>query len=213
MVKPKVLFVDLNDAKLKSVGETITSDTSRKILSFLMEKEATESAIATGLGIPISTVHYHLLKLQQAGLVHVLEFHYSEKGREVNHYKLASQYIVIGPKREGILAKLKIAVSAVLTVGVVGFVAQWLMNRTNSAMNGVSQATPMMEDAASSAASSFVNEGVAQTSKMMVAELPAEMSASSPLFEPTFFTYLLLGAVLGVGVYLLISYVVSRVRK
>ena len=204
MSKPKVLFVDLNDSKLKSLGETITSDTSRKILSYLMEKEATESAIAAGLSIPISTVHYHLLKLQQAGLVHVLEFHYSEKGREVNHYKLASQYIVIGPKREGILSKLKIAVSAVLTVGFVGFVAQWLMNRTPDAATLASESMPTMENAA---------DGAVASTKMMAAE--PVLNASQNVFgvEPLLICYLLLGAVLGLGVYLLIGYLVSRFRK
>ena len=47
-------------------------------------------------------------KLQQAKLVIAEEFHYSKKGREVNHYKLANKYIIIAPKKvSGLKEKLK----------------------------------------------------------------------------------------------------------
>ena len=96
MSKSNFLLVDLNESKTKKLAETITSDTSRKILNYLAEKEQdTETKIAEQLLLPISTVHYHLQKLQEAGLILVEEFHYSPKGREVNHYKLANKYIII----------------------------------------------------------------------------------------------------------------------
>ncbi|MDP3990508.1 MAG: winged helix-turn-helix domain-containing protein [archaeon] len=108
MTKSNFLLVDLNEAKTKKLAETITSDTSRKILNFLVEKNDSEQNIAKSLNIPISTVHYHLQKLQEAGLVIVKEFHYSEKGREVNHYQLANKYIIIAPKNvSGLRKKLR----------------------------------------------------------------------------------------------------------
>lgn len=108
MSKSNFLLVDLNDTKTKKLAETITSETSRKILNRLAEKEETEANLAQGLNLPISTVHYHLQKLQEAGLVKVEEFHYSEKGREVNHYKLANKYIIIAPQKvSGLREKLK----------------------------------------------------------------------------------------------------------
>ena len=88
------LLVDLNEKKTKKLAETITSDTSRKILNHLADKDDSEKNISTSMKIPISTVHYHLQKLQEAGLVTVEEFHYSEKGRVINHYKLANKYII-----------------------------------------------------------------------------------------------------------------------
>ncbi len=108
MTKSNFLLVDLNEPKTKKLAETITSDTSRKILNYLAEQEDAEANIAKMLGIPISTTHYHLQKLQEAGLVTAKEFHYSQKGREVNHYKLANKYIIIAPqKTEGLREKLK----------------------------------------------------------------------------------------------------------
>ena len=57
--------MDLNETQTKKLAETITSDTSRKILNYLTEKENSEAKIAQELGLPISTVHYHLQKLQK----------------------------------------------------------------------------------------------------------------------------------------------------
>ena len=108
MTKNNLLLLDLNDTKTKKLAETITSDTSRKILNYLAEKDDTEANMSKILNIPISTVHYHLQKLQDAKLVMVEEFHYSKKGREVNHYKLANKYIIIAPKKiSGLKEKLK----------------------------------------------------------------------------------------------------------
>src|SRR3989338_550563 len=120
MSKSNFLFRSLNEPKTKKLAETITSETSRKILNFLAEKEDTEQNVATDLQIPISTVHYHLPKLQEAGLVTVEEFHYSQKGREVNHYKLANKYIIIAPQKvSGLREKLKgILPVALIVVGI-----------------------------------------------------------------------------------------------
>jgi DNA-binding transcriptional ArsR family regulator len=118
MAKNNFLLVDLSEKKTKKLAETITSDTSRKILNYLVEKDDSEASIAKELEIPISTVHYHLQKLQEAGLVMVEEFHYSKKGREVNHYKLANKYIIIAPKKiSGLKEKLK----GILPVTIASF--------------------------------------------------------------------------------------------
>ncbi|MDO8656304.1 MAG: helix-turn-helix domain-containing protein [Nanoarchaeota archaeon] len=116
MSKSNFLLVDLNEPKVKKLAETITSETSRKILNHLAEKEDTEQNISKVLAMPISTVHYHLQKLQEAELVKVDEYHYSPKGREVNHYKLANKYIIIAPQKvAGLREKLK----GILPVGLI----------------------------------------------------------------------------------------------
>ena len=56
MSKNNFLLVDLNEKKTKKLAETITSDTSRKILNFLVEKEDSEANIAKELQIPIIAI-------------------------------------------------------------------------------------------------------------------------------------------------------------
>jgi DNA-binding transcriptional ArsR family regulator len=93
------LLISLDEKKSKKIAEAINNDTGRKILDQLSKKESTESDLAKDLNIPISTIHYNLKQLMEANLVIVDEFHYSKKGKEINHYKLANKYIIIAPKQ------------------------------------------------------------------------------------------------------------------
>jgi len=125
MAKKSFLLVSLKENKAKELAQVISNESCRKILDFLADKEdATESDLAEKLGIPISTVHYNMKHLVKGGLVAVEEFHYSEKGKEVNHYKLANKYIIIAPKTtHGIKEKLRsiLPVSLLALVGA-GFI-------------------------------------------------------------------------------------------
>ena len=99
MAKKSFLLVSLKENKAKELAQAIANESCRKILDYLADKEdATETEISSKLNIPISTVHYNLKQLLAGSLVVVDEFHYSEKGKEVNHYKLANKYIIIAPK-------------------------------------------------------------------------------------------------------------------
>lgn len=93
------LLLSLDDTKIKKVSNAVSNDSSRKILGYLSNKEATESELADKLQIPISTVHYNIQQLMEAGLVNAKEFHYSKKGKEVIHYKLTNKYIIIAHKK------------------------------------------------------------------------------------------------------------------
>ena len=102
----------------------MSNDTCRKILNFLADNDATETEISEKQNIPISTVHYNLQQLIKGGLVVSEEFHYSEKGKEVQHYKLANKYIIIAPKSTwGLKEKLK----KILPLGIVTVVVAGLL--------------------------------------------------------------------------------------
>ena len=89
------LLISLEEKKAKKIAEAINNETSRKILDALAKKDHTESELSKELGIAISTIHYNLKQLMEANLIVVDEFHYSSKGKEVNHYKLANKYIIL----------------------------------------------------------------------------------------------------------------------
>ena len=90
-----VLHLKLSAQNAKSVAQLIANDTARRIMDCISEESKSESAVAKELGVPLSTVHYNMQNLVDAGLVHSEEYTYSEKGKEVRHYKLASQHVVI----------------------------------------------------------------------------------------------------------------------
>jgi len=141
------LLVDLNEKKTKKLAETITSDTSRKILNHLANKDDSEQNISTSMKIPISTVHYHLLKLVEAELVVVEEFHYSEKGRVINHYKLANKYIIIAPKRNDLLMeKLKNLLPVALGIGAISAIIKFFSQVPYSSQKSFAMKTLPMAD-------------------------------------------------------------------
>ena len=98
MAKQSFLLVSLQEDKAKKLAQVVTNDSCRKILDYLADKEATETDLAEKLGLPMSTVHYNLSQLVGTGLIIADEFHYSKKGKEISHYKLANKYIIIAPK-------------------------------------------------------------------------------------------------------------------
>ncbi len=124
MPNKNFLLLSLDDTKIKKVSNVISNESCRKILDYLSSKEATESELAGKLRIPISTVHYNLQQLMETGLISVEEFHYSAKGKEVSHYRLANKYIVIAPKKTfGIKEKLKgILPVALIAAGAAGII-------------------------------------------------------------------------------------------
>lgn len=211
MPKNNFLLVDLNETKTKKLAETITSETSRRILNYLAEKEHdTEANISKELEMPISTAHYHLQKLQEANLIVVEEFHYSPKGREVNHYKLANKYIIIAPKKvSGLKQKLKgilpvgiiaLGISAVIKI-ITSFSGKMELTgaefyRAESVQALSEEATPTMADAAVEAAPRVVEES-------------ARAAASQPDIALWFFV----GSLSAIVIYLLIELVREWVRK
>lgn len=131
MTKENFLLLSLNDTKAKKITNLVNNESSRKILNILSEKEATESEISRELKIPISTVHYNLEQLKKAGLVNWENYHYSEKGREVRHYKLVNKYIIIAPSTDkSFLDKIKTLFPALIVTTIASGFIYNLTNKT-----------------------------------------------------------------------------------
>lgn len=131
MAEESFLLVSLKEGKSKQLAQVISNETSRLILDFLTKKEATETEIAQALNLPLSTAHYNLQQLLSSGLVTVEEFHYSEKGKEVNHYKLSNKFIIIAPTiTETIKQRLKkILPAGLIAIATAGFIQAYSIFR------------------------------------------------------------------------------------
>jgi len=127
MAKKKFLLVSLKEENSKKLAQAISNPTCRKILDYMSDKEnVTEGEIAKSLKVSASTVHYNLQHLKKAGLIESKDFHYSEKGREVQHWTLANKYIIIAPGETwGIKEKLKQILPVVGIAGGIGLVMQY----------------------------------------------------------------------------------------
>lgn len=189
------LLVSLEESKAKKLAQVISNDTSRKILDALAKGDLTETQISKDLKIPISTVHYNLKALTDANLVKVEEFHYSEKGKEVNHYSLANKIIIIAPKEtKGLKAALKKFLP--LTLLAIGgslllYLIEFISTPKSLGMESVAlKAAPMMADAATQGASAT-----------------QEIAPVTPL---PFAVWFLFGALFVVLLYLLFEIIASK---
>lgn len=194
MPNKNFLLLSMEDDKIKKVSNVISNDSCRKILDYLSNKEATESELAEKLKIPISTVHYNLQQLAETGLVEAKEFHYSEKGKEVNHYKLANKYIIIAPKKTfGIKEKLKGILPVVLIVSGAALAIQLFSRYISQPI----AATPRM---------------IAEKAAIESAAPAIAQEAAKPMVAPNIALWFLAGALFALAVYLSISLVRKDIK-
>ncbi len=198
MNKQSFLLVSLKENKAKELAQVISNESCRKILDYLAAKEdATETELAQKLNIPISTVHYNLKHLVNGGLVAVEEFHYSEKGKEVKHYKLANKYIIIAPKTTyGIKEKLK-SVLPVTLLALIGAGFIQLYTKYFRPTTGVMKAAApaVMEEAIIAPATEQVMETAADEGARAVIEKAPEVTQEVIQAAPNYALWFLLGCI------------------
>jgi len=218
MSKEKFLLVSLKEEKSKKLAQVLANDTSRQILDFLADREATESELAEALNLPLSTVHYNLQALMDAGLIIAEEFHYSEKGKEVMHYKLANKYIIIAPKTIfGVKEKLKAILPTILIIGVVALIIQFFLRITTKGAELAIQAPQVMERAAAPA--EIVQEAVVQKAALIEeaamdqvanATQAVSVSVQKGLFISDVVIWFVAGAAFSLAIYLIIDWLRKR---
>ncbi|MBI2558471.1 helix-turn-helix transcriptional regulator [Candidatus Woesearchaeota archaeon] len=194
MANKNFLLLSMEDDKIKKISNVISNESCRKILDYLSSREATESELASKLNLPISTVHYNLQQLMQTGLIDSKEFHYSQKGKEVSHYRLANKYIIIAPKKTfGIKEKLKSILPVALIVsaaaGVIQLVSKYLSGRI---------ATQEM----AAAKSAIADRGLESAPMALSQAAPVEQVTSIPQNIALWF---LAGALFTLAIYLVVG--------
>jgi len=189
MADKSFVLLSLNDEKAKKLSNVLGNVTCRKILDYLASKgDATETQISKDLKIAISTVHYNLNLLDENGLVSKDEYHYSEKGKEVIHYKMKNRYIVIAPDHsdeKSILDKLRgiIPAAIILAAGtfVVGLFETIFRGGLSTSANLMAAKTMSYEaaDAASGIIASNASESIVMQTAMPLARSAPVVSSQS----------------------------------
>ena len=206
MAKNNFLLLSLDDSKAKKVANIVSNDSCRKILDYLSGHEtSTESELATELNIPISTIHYNLQQLIESDLIITEEFHYSKKGKEVSHYKLANKYIIITPKKvTGIKEKLRsilpVGLAAIATAGIIQYASRYFPGRVPS--------NTMLARAPAAMTEQAVGAGAPTMEKAMpvAEEIITDRAVSLlPNLTTNIAFWFLIGAIFALGMYILIS--------
>ena len=199
MANKNFLLLSMEDDKIKKISNVISNDSCRRILDYLSIKEATESELSEKLEIPISTVHYNLQQLMETGLITAEEFHYSRKGKEVNHYRLANKYIIIAPKKTfGIKQKLRsilpVALIAAGAAGVIQLYNTYFSNFSETHSQSLMAAKSFAEGVASDNAQSALSTAAPMTNQAIQTSIP------------NLAIWFLFGALFAILIYLILSY-------
>ena len=200
------LLISLDEKKSKKIAEAINNDTGRKILDHLAKKECTESDLAKELNIPISTIHYNLKQLMDANLVIVDEFHYSSKGKEVNHYKLANKYIIIAPKQSD--NRFMEALQKIIPLGIITAVAGGLLTIFRFANSGATNS--MAKSAALDTAQAAPRLMAANAGADLSTAAPEAFHVARPFLQSEMITWFFIGALSIIIIYFLYEVVKKR---
>ncbi|PSP77332.1 ArsR family transcriptional regulator [Halobacteriales archaeon QS_1_68_20] len=117
--EPRVIGVDSKDAD--DLISALSAGTARELLSALHDEPANPAALADRVDTSLQNAQYHLSKLEDAGVVEVVDTVYSEKGREMNVYAPSDQPLVVYAGKEEETTGLKAALSRLL--GAMGILA------------------------------------------------------------------------------------------
>ncbi len=93
----KVEIISTDDSKIKSVGELLSSDSSRNILKLLFDQVLTANQISQKTGISLPLVIYHLKKMQEMGVVKITNVGKNVKAQDMKFYTSSKFAIVILP--------------------------------------------------------------------------------------------------------------------
>ncbi len=132
MARETYIIIPSEEDKSKQVIQAISTETSRRILDFMINKqEASSSQLSEVLNIPTSTIEVNLRQLNKAGVIEGKDFVQGEKGKEVLVYKLAKKIIIISPRMTHATSPSElrnISVVAVISVAVAGIVYLFYRN-------------------------------------------------------------------------------------
>jgi len=127
-----IKIFDADDKSLKTLGELLSNDTSRKIIKILIEKEMYTNEIATELDIRVSLVIHHLKKLEELGIVEITHKQIVRKGNHHRYFKISKRFFIAPDmnkqeiKKTGILERIfknTVKLSAVAFSGFITWIA------------------------------------------------------------------------------------------
>lgn len=156
-VSDKIDILSTEDDKLKSIGEILSSDSSRQILKLLFNSSLSANQISQKTELSLPLVIHHLKKMQSAGIVKITNVGKNTKSHDVKFYTVDKVAIVILPsemkqpatKSKSLFNSFN-RIHRLATLGGVSlaawFSSQLLQLKHPSESESISSTAPMMAD-------------------------------------------------------------------
>lgn len=196
------IIVHLNRDESRKLSQALSNETSRKIMDYLAENDSTESDISKNLRLPQSTVHYSLKQLEAAKLVLAEEFHYSKKGKVVNHYSLSQKLVIIAPPQsrlESFKSRMA-AIAPAILVSVVGTGLLYYFTRPKDLLTPTVQG--IAADTAEAAPRLMANAAPMMAEQSVSSQTQSIFSQAWPWF--------LIGGLVAILVYVFCAWLIER---
>lgn len=129
-----------SDDNLKALGELLSNDTSRKIISALMKQEMYTNEISTKLDMRVSLVIHHLKKMEELGLLDITNKKIIRRGQEHRFFKMNFDiFITLKNTKEDIKEKgfLKRIFRDGIKFASIGLAAFFIWTQTKVTKNSI----------------------------------------------------------------------------
>lgn len=96
-ISDKIEILSTDDDKIKAIGEILSTDKSRKILTHLFNNSLSANELSQKTEMSLPLVMYHLKKMQDAGVVKITNVGRNSKSHDMKFYTIDKFAIVILP--------------------------------------------------------------------------------------------------------------------
>lgn len=93
--KDDIQIFSTNDDRLKSIGEIFSNESSRKILTLLLEKDRTIMEISKESEISPTLIIHHLKKMIDADIVTITKVSTNSRGHPLRFYRAKSAIVIL----------------------------------------------------------------------------------------------------------------------
>ena len=187
----KHIMLDLDDSRIADLADVISNKTSKKIISYLAENEASEAEIARDLKLPANTINYNIKKLVNVGLIESAKEHFwSVKGRKILKYKVANKKVVISPKS---LSDVKSILGAFAVTAIGAFLIKIYTGANYAVLRAGEESGVAVEKVMEAGASADYAVG-------------AVNNVTNVLSEPAVWSWFLLGGIFALIIFMILNY-------
>lgn len=93
-----ITIYSTDDAKIKTLGMLLSSDVSRNIIEMLFSETLTANQISEKMDISLPLVKFHLIRMQDIGIVKITKIEKSSKSHNMKYYAATQFAIVVLPR-------------------------------------------------------------------------------------------------------------------
>jgi DNA-binding transcriptional ArsR family regulator len=98
-MEDKNIMISLDDQRVKYLSDVLTNKSCKKIIDFLISRDATVSDVSKELKMPINTADYNIKKLEKSGLIEKKSYWWSTRGKKMPTYTVSHKQIIISPRK------------------------------------------------------------------------------------------------------------------